>query len=251
MASSNLGAELRAYGLGLFSMVDTLTDVTVIVEFFETGRTGFAYAMLTMIVIGLIINVGLVIASSRNLKKDRFKTMAFDVMTVLCFAKPGWDAHQVAKGVEEVEGAALSPWMHLMTGRCIELTTEAVPALVLQAYALVTLEERSWTMVASLAISAMSAAMITTSVFYDVDSSPSVRVSHEECGLIHDQVRERSERERSERKDELRQHGEPLSSAMSATEAIAKMSWGGSTCSRRSREIAEAARAARPAAREL
>jgi hypothetical protein len=79
--------------------------------------------------------------------------------------------------------------MMMVTTRCLELTTEAVPGLILQCVALISAESYSPAIMASLFLSAGSAAMITTSIFYDTDVNPDTRSVHPECGLIHDQRR--------------------------------------------------------------
>jgi hypothetical protein len=63
----------------------------------------------------------------QGLKKNKWRTMLFEMLTVVSFVKPGIDAHRVASGAEQLPGAVMSPLMEMVTTKVGELFFEAIP----------------------------------------------------------------------------------------------------------------------------
>jgi hypothetical protein len=69
----------------------------------------------------------IVYVQTQGLKKNKWKTMLFEMLTVVLFVKPGVDAHRVASGAEQSAGAAFSPLTEMVGTKGGELFFEAIP----------------------------------------------------------------------------------------------------------------------------
>ncbi|GMI41994.1 hypothetical protein TeGR_g8255 [Tetraparma gracilis] len=185
-----LGVQLRAaLGAGL-SIADMVSDAVVIMDFYAKGQTGFAVSLMGMIGTNMLLQAGIVNMQTRGLKKDKIRKMLFDFMTILTFTKPGVDAWRVASGAEQAPGAPLNPLIEMFAGKCGEMFAEAIPGLVIQAIAYLQAPEKTFVMTGSLLTSALSTAMTSTTLFYDIDVAPDKRRGNPEwIGLIPDQGR--------------------------------------------------------------
>ena len=140
------------------STSDMVSDGVVVADYFRTGRTGFAYALLAMVGTNMLFNLLLTFVQTRGIKKGRARKVAFEVAATLTCTKPGLDAWRVASGAEQLQGAPLSPLMEMEYSKGAEVATESVPGLVLQLVAALTggAAGRSKSMLFSIAISAAS-----------------------------------------------------------------------------------------------
>jgi hypothetical protein len=181
------GVKLRAaIGAGL-SLLDMMSDTVMIRNLFMTGQSEFAYPMIVMI--GANIGVQLLIAVVQNvgLKKDRAKSLAVDMLSIVTLTKPGLDVWRVASGADQKEGAPLPPLSEMFVGRASEVVCEAIPAMVLQVMALLRAKEKTTTAVVSVFISAASAGMTGASMFFDLDVDPDLRKGNPAwVGLVPD-----------------------------------------------------------------
>jgi hypothetical protein len=66
-------------------------------------------------------------AQTHGLKKDKWRTALFEMLSVLTFTKPGLDAYRVASGAEQLPGAAVNPLVEMVYTKAGELTFEAIP----------------------------------------------------------------------------------------------------------------------------
>ena len=69
----------------------------------------------------------IVYIQTHGLKKNKWKTALFEMLTVISFVKPGVDAHRVASGAEQLPGAAVGPLAEMIMIKCGELMFEAIP----------------------------------------------------------------------------------------------------------------------------
>jgi hypothetical protein len=121
------GVKFRAYlGAGM-SAADGLSDAYMIKTFYDIGDTGTAKGLLAMVGANLFSQQLLVYLQVQGLKKNKWRSMIFEMLTVVSFTKPGFDAYRVASGAEQVPGAALSPLMEMMFTKGSELVFEAIP----------------------------------------------------------------------------------------------------------------------------
>ena len=119
-------AQRAAIGAGL-SMFDMLSDVVMIVDYFATGRDGYAYMLLGTVGANLFLQLLIVHWQTRGLKKCRRRTAATEAFAVVTFVKPGLDAWRVASGAEQALGSTFDPLIEMMMSRCFEMVAEAIP----------------------------------------------------------------------------------------------------------------------------
>lgn len=163
------GVKLRAaIGAGL-SLLDMMSDTVMIRNLFKTGQSEFAYPMIGMIGANVGVQLLMTVVQNVGLKKDRAKSLAVDVLSIVTLTKPGLDVWRVASGADQKEGAPLPPLSEMFVGRAAEVVCEAIPAMVLQVVALLRAKEKTTTAVVSVFISAASAGMTGTSMFFDLD----------------------------------------------------------------------------------
>ena len=148
------------------STSDMVSDGVVVADYFRTGRTGFAYALLAMVGANMLINLLITWLQTRGIKKGRARKVAFEVAATLTCTKPGLDAWKVASGAEQQPGAVIAPLVEMAAGKAIEVATEGVPGLVLQLFAVLmsSSKERSTLALLSIAISAASTGLAGTSM---------------------------------------------------------------------------------------
>jgi hypothetical protein len=147
-----------------------VSDGVVIADYFRTGRTGFAHALLAMIAVNMLLQLLITFVQTHGLKKGRAKKIALEAAATLTCTKPGLDAWRVASGAEQLQGAPLSPLMEMDYSKGAEVATESVPGLVLQLVAAVTggAEGRSTSVLFSLAISAASTGLAGASMWVNI-----------------------------------------------------------------------------------
>jgi hypothetical protein len=121
------GVKLRAYLGAAVSAADAMSDAYMINQFFNMGDPATATGLLAMVGANIGIQLLLVHIQTQNLTKDRWKTAAFETMTVVTFLKPGVDAYRVASGAEQLPGAAVGPLQEMMYTKGGELFFEAIP----------------------------------------------------------------------------------------------------------------------------
>ena len=156
--------------------MDAASDAWMINYYFVNGQTFYAVFCLGSVCLNLVLQLLLVAVQNRGLKENRTRTFLFDSALVLTFLKPGWDAHQVATNAEMQPGSAFdSPLMMLSYTKGVTMFAEDIPALLTQSVALLQSKRKAKTAMASLFISACSTGMISTSMSYDTETSPSQR----------------------------------------------------------------------------
>jgi hypothetical protein len=144
--------------------------------FFTTGRAGTANALLGMLLGNLLFQMTIVYAQVQGLKKDKWRTLLFELLTVVSFVKPGVDAFRVASGAEQQAGAAMSPLMEMAFTKVCEMVCEGVPGLTLQLIAMIVTREATTTgAIVSVAVSTASTALTATTLWWDSDTDPGMR----------------------------------------------------------------------------
>jgi hypothetical protein len=175
MSAVAWGVKARAWlGAGV-SAADALSDAYMIDVFFEMGQRGTANSLLAMVGANMAVQAIVVWAQTRGLKKDRWRKMFLEMLSVILFVKPGADAHRVASGTEQLPGASFSPLTEMVITKAAELVFEAIPGLVLQVIALIGTKEVRISAVVSIFISTASSALTATTLFWDIDTDPGSR----------------------------------------------------------------------------
>ncbi|GMI33043.1 hypothetical protein TeGR_g5390, partial [Tetraparma gracilis] len=192
MSTVLYGVKARAAVGAAVSTSDMVSDGVVIADYFRTGRTCFAYALLAMVGTNMFYNLLITFVQTRGIKKGRARTIAVGVAATLTCTKPGLDAWKVASGAEQQPGAVFTPLVEMVAGKAAEVATEGVPGLVLQLVAVLmsSSEDRSTLALLSIAISAASTGLAGCSIFYDTDTDPGQRARNPKWyGLVPDQGR--------------------------------------------------------------
>jgi hypothetical protein len=121
------GVRFRAYlGAGV-SVADGASDAYMINKFYEMGNAGAANGLLAMVGANLAFQLIIVYVQTQGLKKNKWRTALFEMLSVITFVKPGLDAHRVARGAEQPPGAAVKPLMEMAFTKAGELFFEAIP----------------------------------------------------------------------------------------------------------------------------
>ncbi|GMI23406.1 hypothetical protein TeGR_g5115 [Tetraparma gracilis] len=175
MSAVAWGVKFRAYLGASVSAADALSDAYMINEFFMLGDTSIAKGLLAMVGANVAWQAIIVYVQTQGLKKKKWRTMLFEMLTVVTFVKPGIDAHRVASGAEQAPGAAFGPLAEMIYTKGGELAFEAIPGLVLQLVALLNTEEKSRIAIASILVSTASTALTATTMFWDWDTDPGNR----------------------------------------------------------------------------
>jgi hypothetical protein len=127
MSSVAYGVKARAWlGAGV-SAADMASDAYMINEFSKMGNTGAANSLRAMVGANLAFQTLIVYGQNQGLKKDKWKTVLVETLTVITFVKPGVDAYRVASGAEQAPSAGFSPLKEMLFTKCGELFFEAIP----------------------------------------------------------------------------------------------------------------------------
>ena len=148
-----------------------VSDTTVIVSYFEEGRTVQAYALISMVMTSLFVQ-GLCVLG-QNSKKSRSVKLR-EIFFVVTFLKPAVDAYRVATGYED-DQLSMSPLKEMGFSKSTELACESIPGNVLQIYVFITSPTRSTLHLVSILISTMTTAFASAVVSFDMDASPEQR----------------------------------------------------------------------------
>jgi hypothetical protein len=191
MSKVAYGTKVRAGVGATVSILDLVSDTAIIIQYFGAdSSTEFAYVMIGLVAANVLLQLFIVWVQTRDLKKGKWKTMLLEMLTTVLFLKPGLDAWKVASGAEQKPGSSFPPITEMTFSKCLEMIIEAVPGFVLQSIAIVSAERKSKTAIASLVISAASAGLTATSLFYDIDVDPTMRKRNPIwCGAVPNQGR--------------------------------------------------------------
>ena len=121
------GVKFRAWLGASVSVADGLSDAYMIKTFYDVGDTGNARGLLAMVGANLAAQTIIVYLQTQGLKKNKWRTALFEMLTVVSFVKPGMDAYRVASGAEQAPSAGFSPLKEMLFTKCSELFFEAIP----------------------------------------------------------------------------------------------------------------------------
>jgi len=94
MSGATLGLVFRAYSGAALSFLDTVSDVYMIVLYFRSGRTAYAWIMVFMISLNISMTILMSFIQRRKHPK-RWSLLAVDVLWIVTFVKPGVAAYRV------------------------------------------------------------------------------------------------------------------------------------------------------------
>jgi hypothetical protein len=183
MQSSPLGLKLRV-GLGaVVSIADMITDVLMVVSFLFAGQTSAAYGTIAMVGLSMLLQIAVAVAQNKH---RGWLVIVYEVWIVLCFLKAPVDAYRVASGQKQQPGDPLEPFTVLTIGKIGEMVLEAIPALVLQSAIRIAIADPSMVAVVSIVFSCLAIAYTSTTIAYDIETSPTRRRDKPEFhGYVH------------------------------------------------------------------
>jgi len=112
------------------SMLDAMTDISVVTDYYRKGLRSRANALLAMIALNLIFQLLIV---SLQEKKKTIGVKLKEAFITLTFLRPAVDAYRVSTNVEDSEAGLAMPLLYVMgINKCLELACESIPGLVLQ-----------------------------------------------------------------------------------------------------------------------
>jgi hypothetical protein len=127
-------AKAKLFFAALLSIGDLVTDIIMIVQYFQTRSSwGYAWASLESILTNLILQALFSFAQNRARPWQRQLQEQFFVWSLV---KPGVDAWRVASGVAQEEGQLMNAQYELTTNKSFELVAEAIPGTLIQLSAL-------------------------------------------------------------------------------------------------------------------
>jgi hypothetical protein len=176
MKKAMLGLVFRAYTGAFFSMLDMASDSYIITIYFLAKADKFAWGLVAMVCLNLVLQLCVVFMQTRGLREGRWTACFTDWLYIITFTKPGVDAWRVCSGAGQRPGEMLSPLDGMIWSKNAEIFCEAIPGMVIQAVALISSKQRTPAMYFSLLMSACSAALISTNTAYDIDTDPQGRI---------------------------------------------------------------------------
>ncbi|GMH47422.1 hypothetical protein TrVE_jg4853 [Triparma verrucosa] len=173
--TSNFGLRLRVFDGALLSTIDLITDIYMTVRFFNTeGQEG--YGMTNAWLIGLTMFFQIIVAYVQNGKKP--SSFFHDLFCILTGFKPALDAYRVGSGAEKQDHHHVSPLEEMSYCKITELVFEAVPAAIVQIYALLIAKEQKLDALISIMVSAATIGFTSAMLSYDWDTSPTQRAKN-------------------------------------------------------------------------
>ncbi|GMH46914.1 hypothetical protein TrRE_jg3109 [Triparma retinervis] len=122
-------AKVKLFVAAAISIIDTLSDITMIFEFLSRGEKVFAYGTLGCVFFNLTFQA--IVTLYQN-KAKPFKRQVKEQIYVWTLAKPGLDAWRVASESIHEEGSVINARQELTIDKTLELVAEAIPGTIIQ-----------------------------------------------------------------------------------------------------------------------
>ena len=181
------GSKMRVVVGALLSLFDVASDINMIRQYFITGKVTAAVVTLILIALSLAFQLFVVLLQNRKMS---LRIKAREVLIVLSFMKPGFDAYRVLQGGDKDPLLTIDPLVELILTKAGEVALEALGAMVLQSVIILRSDIKTPVAIFSLATSAMTTAYTVTTITFDMDTSAEGRrMSPELWGMIPDEGR--------------------------------------------------------------
>ena len=105
------------------SVVDLGSDVGMIFTYLDTGENAYAWALLGMIALTMMLQINFVVANHHKNKQE----MVFRIAQVLTGTKAGFDAYHVATEQDELDHVVIDSKLEHLIVRAAEVACEAIP----------------------------------------------------------------------------------------------------------------------------
>jgi hypothetical protein len=133
-------AKAKLFFAAALSIGDLVTDIVMIVEYFQTRSLwGYAWASLGSLLTNLILQALITFVQNRAKPWQRQLQEQFFVWSLV---KPGVDAWRVASGAAHEEGQLVDAQTEMSFNKSVELVAEAIPGTLIQLSALLMSESK-------------------------------------------------------------------------------------------------------------
>jgi hypothetical protein len=170
--------KLKLFIAAALSIGDMASDVSVIFAYWALGEYFYAYVLIAMLFMCLLIQVALVYAQNGGAPRGVILREIFYVLTLV---KPGVESMRCARKEERSEYSSLSALSELAASKTIEMVCESIPGSILQTLVLLRILLRgggvSKTAVTSLLISALTTSFSSTLISFNYDVDPDLRAT--------------------------------------------------------------------------
>jgi len=165
-------ARVKVYGKAALSLLDTGTDINMILFYFGNARNWYAWGIIATVAINMFLQLLIVYSQNRRMG---LKRLAFEMFVTLIFLKPACDAYRVSQDEVKETNLTFIAEIEMTLSRVTEIVSESLPALVMQLTALLEAEKRANVALLSAIISASTIAVTSTTVGFDMDTSQTNR----------------------------------------------------------------------------
>ena len=168
MRSSEIGAVLRLFIFASFSIANQISDLIMIRSYWLAEETFYAFGILTMLVLTILLQIGVVFIQHRHRGLWR---LTKETMYVCFGIKSGVDAYRAARGYQHHDGAPFNQPTELTFCKGIKMAFHLIPGAIFQIMALLNQQspfENKFANI-SIAISIASTAFASSSITFDMD----------------------------------------------------------------------------------
>jgi hypothetical protein len=167
------GSLLGFIGAGI-TMADMASDVVMIANYSQRGKHWYALAMIVTICFNLLVQIVWTIL--QNWRKGVWE-ICKELLFLLTLVSPGVLAYRVSTGEEQSSTDLFSPQMIMIICKTIDVAFEAIPGLIIQLHAQLSLSGSSTSTFSyvSIALSTATIAFGAVMIFYDKDTSEACR----------------------------------------------------------------------------
>ena len=166
------GSSFVLFVGAFLSWLDSATDFVAIANYLRHSNTGFAKAMILIMSLSMFFHLFVVLVQH---KKMGLSTLLVEVFLTVTYLSPGVNAYRVAIGREKHANETLDARTLLLWVKCAEIVFEAVPGLILQLFAYLTLPVSGPFAFVSITISVLTTAFNASVMFKDKDTDPTCR----------------------------------------------------------------------------
>ncbi|GMH52391.1 hypothetical protein TL16_g01219 [Triparma laevis f. inornata] len=182
------GTKMRVILGASLSVLDMLSDLYLVYEYFSTPDDLDTYAIVMTAFIGLNIIFQCIVVIVQN---HANKTIALReiLFVVFCF-KPGVDAYRVASGDKQDAQHRFTRELEMQYTRAAEIVFESIPGTILQIYVIVNSGVINRARVFSLVTGSLVTGFMSASMCYDFDTNPVNRKANPDFyGMLKDKQR--------------------------------------------------------------
>ncbi|GMH92947.1 hypothetical protein TrST_g3807 [Triparma strigata] len=183
------GTKLRVFLGASLSVIDMLSDLYLVREYFSLGDDSLrSYAFAMIVFIGLNIGCQLILVVLQN-RVSKLVTLREIIFVIFCM-KPGIDAYRVAIGEKQGVNHVFRREVEMHYTRASEIVFESIPGTILQIFVIVNSGVINRARIFSLLTGSLVTGFMSASMCYDFDTNPVNRKSNPDFyGMIDDKRR--------------------------------------------------------------